>query len=175
MDPGSNTNQEHPPGLWWQQTPSSLRSHTKTQPSVATQARNPPWYQLISLSTSIRQFLTTLKSLFLPLFVVHTSFCVSFSFIALLLLVYLSGAKGLWVSKIISKDVIPYRWMRWSTSYSPSIFYNCVFILFSTFFIKQSSQSTYFTSLFNGFCKMFEWNYGLKLLCPVLPKTIHLF
>ena len=50
---------------------------------VAAQARTPPWSQVLLPATHTRLFLTTLKSTGLPLFIVPTSFCFSFSPISL--------------------------------------------------------------------------------------------
>jgi hypothetical protein len=49
---------------------------------VAAQARTPPWSQVASPATHIRLFLNTLDSPVLPLFIVLTSFCFSFSSIS---------------------------------------------------------------------------------------------
>lgn len=63
------------------------------------------------LTTHVRRFLATLKSPIPCLFIVHTSFCFSFSSISLPalypLLALLSGASGLWVSRVISGVLSP--------------------------------------------------------------------
>jgi hypothetical protein len=79
MSPGSSPDQGHPPGLWGQQTPALAGPQTYTGPPVSAQSGTPPWSQVTSLATHVRLFLTTLESPLLPVFIMSTSFCFSFS------------------------------------------------------------------------------------------------